>query len=386
MQFTSGQHPAGSTRMRFLVVLFAPVVLLAGYASLGRAASPATRPAEKASPARSPEAEFQRRLVGLDSKDVKGHYQLAEWARDHRLYRRALKQAQYVLRLEPEHENARLLYRLVSDELQRESQNVTEPAAEEQGDTEFLSDVDIQKLRFAELLNDSADPIAPRESEGGRPAPRGTEEFVRVYFEDKVLRDFLDAMSGHPDFDTRDERASFLELSPTKQLQLIRLHTGTRFADRITILTDPLVFRRFKRVLPIVMAGCGTSGCHGGPEAHGYRLRTGRPRSAENLYTHFFILNQAHKGNLQLVDRANPEESLILQYGLPSSQAKLTHPKEIPAMFPRGREDVRYQIVRDWIEMLQMPEPRTGVTLPGYSEPRPPMLGSPTTAPATAPQ
>lgn len=262
---------------------------------------------------------------------------------------------------------------------------------------ELLTPEQIQKLKFAEFLGRqerrSPLPRATRRARPGQPAPppppgvaRRTsqglrEEFLQVRFEGDVLNLFLDRMSGHTDFSAREDRTAFLSLSPTRQTQLIREHTGNAYQDRINIINDPLVFRQFERVLPMVLSGCATSACHGGPQAQGWRLRTARPRTDLNLYSNFIVLSHSGRGNQRLIDRAKPQDSLLLQYGLPLRQATFQHPQVIPVVYPRGFDDVRYQTILTWIESLTIPEPRTGVTLPGYPEPPPPQIGG-TPAPA----
>ena len=45
--------------------------------------------------------EYQDRRDRLGANDVAGHYALAEWCRDHKLYQQLWREAAYVLRLEP---------------------------------------------------------------------------------------------------------------------------------------------------------------------------------------------------------------------------------------------------------------------------------------------
>lgn len=382
-----------SSTGRLLIGVLSCLTLAVPLLVLGQATRP-EKPRLDASPVEL-RREYQDRFGKLKADDVEGHYALAEWCREHRLYRSLLKQAQYVLQLEPDNENARLLYRVAVDALKAQNTQ-TRPAegaaAAESIDGELLGPQQIQQLKYAEFLPpDETRPSLPIHGRVRR-ADRG--ESFKVRFAGSVLNDFLDYMSGHPDFRSRENRTAFLSLAPTRQAQLIREHSGNRFEDDIEIITNPLVFQQFERVLPMVMSGCATSSCHGGAGAESWRLRTARPRTDLNLYTNFLIVNRVREGGHRLVNRAKPEESLLLQYGLPPRQALFQHPEEIAVMFPRGREDARYRTILMWIENLRMPEPRTGVALPGYPEPPPPQLGgtpatqepaNAQTAPAPAP-
>lgn len=343
----------------------------------------ATRPAEDV------QQEYRQRFSALEAKDIKGHYALAEWCREQGQYRLLLRQVDYVLSLDADHENARLLRRIALREINRRPDEKAADGragaeAEDASDGEYLTPAQIQKLRFAEfmrptddvfrLLDEEEDLIGRRDDDDKR-MRTGPREFLQVRFESGVLHDFLDQMAGHPDFSGREARIRFMKLTPTQQLQLIRHHTGDKYAKRIAIGSDPLVIREFRKVLPIALAGCGTSACHGGPEAKGFRLRVGRPDTDANLYTNFMILNRVTKGKDRLVNRTKPEDSLLLEFGLPTRYAEKIHPVEIPELYPRGPEDPRYQTVIQWVEKLMVPMPRTGVSLPGYPEPPPPGTG-----------
>lgn len=401
---------AGSTS-RFCVLAGAGLLCLLSISFLGAAQEPPPVAAPVSpSDGRSPldlRREYRQRQLQLEADDLDGHYALAEWCSENRLYESLLRQARYVLQLDPDHPEAQALYRLAVERLRGQNRNVRPGDGQPETDTfsgELLTRRQIQKLKFAEFLDaEEFRPLlpnregarAPRLLRGrrGRPTvpvpprvPPGEritgrlpatmqEEFLQVRFDGEVLNDFLDRMSGAPDFSTREDRVAFLTLSPTRQVQLIRQYTGNAFQERIQIVNDPLVFRQFERVLPIVMSGCGTTACHGGPGAEGWRLRTARPRTDLNLYTNFLILNRVQRDHRPLVNRGKPEDSLLVQYGLPPQMAAYQHPQEISPAFPSGFDDLRYQTVLTWIESLSLPAPRTGVELPGYPEPPPPQIG-----------
>ena len=78
-------------------------------------------------------------------------------------------------------------------------------------------------------------------------------------------------------------------------------------------------------------------------------------------YTNFYILQQHVKqapqqagpfgrGELRMLDRARPEQSLLVQYLLPPTIAEHDHPHVAGyrAFFP-NREDARYRRMIDWI-------------------------------------
>jgi len=130
-----------------------------------------------------------------------------------------------------------------------------------------------------------------------------------------------------------------------------------KYADQIRIVDDPAVFREFRRVvLPEVMKGCATPACHGGSVSKGFRLVNEPRHATQALYTNFFILQWATgKDGRPVIDRKEPEGSLLLQYLLPAGEAQVSHP---PAQVPikpivRGRNDRTYRAILDWIRSLR---------------------------------
>jgi hypothetical protein len=105
-------------------------------------------------------------------------------------------------------------------------------------------------------------------------------------------------------------------------------------------------------------------------------------------YTNFYILQQHVKqapqqpgpfgrGELRMIDRARPDQSLLVQYMLPPTIAEHDHP-QVPGYRPivRGREDPVYLRTIDWIgKSLEPVEPDYGIDY------RPP-VGRATTEPA----
>ena len=87
----------------------------------------------------------------------------------------------------------------------------------------------------------------------------------------------------------------------------------------------------FKTVVwPILAESCATSQCHGGANAGGrLRLFNAQLDDPRILYTNFYILHALSENGLKMLDRANKEDSLLLQYGLPRDIAKAPHPEKM---------------------------------------------------------
>jgi len=355
-------------------------VLLSGLALVAAAAMSVAQgqPAGGAAsrPATEVAREYQRRFAKLAPDDAKGHYGLAEWCHQQRRYGLLLWQADYVLKLDPEHVEAKLLRSIALRQLKEQGREGLEDpggAPPRPGGKRILPDElrelfvtqqDVRKLRWAEFRDRPA---------GDRRLPPDQREGARVKFGKGVLTDFLDAMAGDRDFTGKANRRRFLRLPQMDQLQLIRYYKGDAYADRIEIASNPLVFRKFKDVLPIVQQGCGANNCHGGNvPAKPFGFRNSPLLPELSLYTNFLILDRVRLGKADLVNRTKPEDSLLLQYGLPELFAERMHPTEIKPLFLRGPRDRKYQTVLGWIQSLRDPRPRTGVKLKGYPEPPPP--------------
>ncbi len=247
-----------------------------------------------------------------------------------------------------------------------------------------VSDADIQRLRLAELRLD------------------GPAEVVRVRFLRKARQrdlplEVLDTLRRRSDFRPAWEDVLTRGL-PHEKLQLIVRLTGTEHAERIAVDSDPAVFDAFRRrVLPLVNRGCARSGCHGGKGAREFRFPVGSSGSDTYAYTAFVLLDQMQTAHGPLVNRANPEESVLLTYMLPPEATDRGHPPvgRGPAFKPvvRSRDDRLYAAVLEWIDQLAVPRPEYGLA---YENPyagrrsraaKAPadVESSPATRPATAP-
>ncbi len=353
-----------SRSTRFLRATSRPVLWLALLATVPTlVAQDAAKPGPK--PDSTLSAQYEERFAELNADDVKGHFALAQWCNEQGQYELAVKQSEYVLKLDPKHEGARRLSAAASRNVEaiRGGKTVRRrpPTAGEAG---LISKEDVQKLRFLEMLDYQAERIDP-----------AWRESLAVRFEKGVLIEFLDTMGDSPEFAGRANRQRFLSLTPTQQVQVIRQFTGLTYQPKIEIPSDPLVFRRFKPVAAIIERGCSTRDCHGGEKpAKPFGWRGHYLYPEQSLYTQFLILDRGVLGRERLIDRAQPADSLILQYGLPARVPHKPHPgnMEFKPLYPQGLDDPGYRMVHDWIEMLRVPRPVNGINLEGYPEPPPP--------------
>lgn len=215
-----------------------------------------------------------------------------------------------------------------------------------------ISPRDIQRVRMSELPLD------------------GPPQRVRVRFSrppgaldlEELVRDDLETMSVQE----THWRRTLQRGQPHEKLQLILKYTGDKYADWIEIRSDPAplaVFRR--RVLPL-LRGCARSGCHGGDEAVRLRLPLGSGPSEAQVYTTFVLLDRLRTRHGPLIDREQPEASLLLDYMLPASQTARPHPQTARPWTPplKGPGDRNYEAIVEWIASLRTPHPDYKLTYP----------------------
>jgi hypothetical protein len=202
----------------------------------------------------------------------------------------------------------------------------------------------------------------------------------RIRFANRVIQRYVEA---RPDLTFRGFNS---QPDVTKALTILANGSQEERAD-IEIATDPISLAVFKRdVHPAILQGCATSACHGSDDASanaGFRLYTD-DRSDETIYTNFHTLVKTTVGidnpsgsafggpavvERRLIDRQNPDASLLLEYMLPREQADVPHPEVegLRPMVPTDRAPL-YQGVRRWIN-AGLKKGVTGYGFEGEAEP-----------------
>jgi hypothetical protein len=116
---------------------------------------------------------------------------------------------------------------------------------------------------------------------------------------------------------------------------------------------------------------------HFGPDAEGtgpkLPLVRGRRNGVAEAYTNLYVLNAYEDGlGVPMIDRINPAESLLLQWGLPRERATHPAPEGVEGWEPafRSVDDARFQTLVDWIRSLfPNPPDKYGFTFePGQTD------------------
>ena len=280
-----------------------------------------------------------------EDDDVGDYLELLSWCKEHGLFQQAAQIAQRILKKKPDNARAQLDLIWAQEHLNsRDKASALDQSTAVQD--WLLSKADIQKIRFALV------------------ATHGVADKVSVVFRNKALARFLQDPAGGGAFD-RDQRGAFMRRRKHVQLQTIKRTTGSKYQKDTEIRTDPQVIRQFrKRVLPVAIRSCGTVQCHGG-EAGDFKLRSGKRSSTSHLYTNFYLLDTYGSGNNRLIDRARPQESLLLVYGLRTGLvAGADHPVPIGKLPFKSLSDRRYRQVLRWIDLLEPTRPDYGISVP----------------------
>ncbi|MCP4379141.1 MAG: tetratricopeptide repeat protein [bacterium] len=288
-------------------------------------------------------AEYSKRRAAIASGDAKGYLSLGKWAYEKKLLREAKVVLGKALEIDPQLEEAAKL--ITEIETKNSSDNVGTAGSQD----EYLLPVeDVYRIRLEEFNTE--------------------KDTVRVKFRNNVLKRFVTAMAGRDDFkeDMRFGR-KFMGYSPIKKLRYI-LDPGRDITPAILatlkkdiiIETDPSAMKVFRvKIWPIVKKNCASTACHGAPAGRGkLKLFNIPARDARSTYTNFIILaGKTAKSGGRVLDRDNPEESLLLEYLLPKTLVKHSHlkMKKPPRVLFRNREQGVYKIMHKWISSLSGP-------------------------------
>ena len=224
------------------------------------------------------------------------------------------------------------------------------------GDGSFLNEEQINTIRQAELQPGDGT---------GRTRPR-------ILFRDDVLKRYVESQKNMTfrDFNARGD--------VEKAAAILGGGDEAMRAD-VRVNSDPTaVLDYLRNVEPFVLNGCATSGCHGGSNAGAFVLYRA-PRSEAASYTNFFLLNTYVKsiadpaggafggGEVvrRMVDRVQPENSLLLGYLLPPDKSPLPHPAvDGYRGLVETAQNPNYVAARNWIENV-LPEGSQTAGLPG---------------------
>lgn len=298
--------------------------------------------------------QFNDRLAKLAPTDVQGRLALAQEAFEQKQYVLAREAAVSAQTVDPNSADAASMLEIIRSQMRLEAAKNRPPepvkpageAATQPGATQPTTG---PKVLSAEQVN------AMRQAE-----LRPEDTSVRINIDADLKKRFATLTGMKPQ-----------EINAMKQPELaaLILKQGTpEMRKDVKILSDPPSMMNFRtKVQPFVLQSCGTTGCHGTRSPQKFALVDPADTEAA-AYTNFYILQKYIKqlpqsgndvfgrGELRMIDRQSPADSMLLQYALPVATATYDHPevRDYRAAL-RGLSDPRYKIISDWISKSLSP-------------------------------
>ena len=300
--------------------------------------------------------QYNARHAKLSATDVKGRIELANWANENQRVDLAIAALQEARQIDPTNREAALA--LDADQRQMDldqaggnKKPTSAPTPGAPGVAAAGPAVAAKPPEHRLLNADEINIIKQKEM-------FADDAKVKVRFDNGVLKKYLDA--GDKD------AVAFNALSPAQQATAILTDGDPKTFKDVHILTDPTPLADFKlKIQPIVALGCASSACHGGNKGGNFSLYPGD--SVAGTYSNFYILQTYSKTidgvKYLALDRDVPDNSLVLQFGLPATIGKPPHPK-VPGWKPRFRTagDQAYLDIYTWLnKSLRLPQPDYGI-------------------------
>ncbi|MFK7961278.1 MAG: hypothetical protein AB8G96_12230 [Phycisphaerales bacterium] len=162
----------------------------------------------------------------------------------------------------------------------------------------------------------------------------------------------------------RRDRARLHRLEPMELVEIMFTLRARDLYPEIKVIDEPASLVRFRRDVhdTYVQNTCGA--CHGDPGAGRFRLHTRNARDPRARMTNLLILERLDLGSAgKLIDYDRPEDSLLIQYGLPRDQARNPHPPVdgFRAAF-RNRDARQISETIRWIQTMYRPRPEYPVS------------------------
>jgi tetratricopeptide (TPR) repeat protein len=298
-----------------------------------------------------------------DKKAANAHFDKAKAFYDQKKYAEAQAENDQALKLDPVNVNAVLLQGLLKNALSGAATAATDSGT-------GGGPVKIPLLTPAQINVIKVLELGPADTRVvGRIDPKVLEDF----WQNIIVKD-VTAVSTKAVHDAFVNSANFVG-----QVRRIRESRDPKYIEQISLTTDPATFVAYRaNVQTFVLQNCATAECHS-ERGQGGNFRLFNPASSsEQQYTNFYILLQYANADGQMIDRANPDKSLIFQYALPWANASAKHPK-VDVRKLSGPNDARIRALAVWMNALAFPKPNY---LINYAVPgAPPPASHPTTAP-----
>jgi len=314
---------------------------------------------------------FKEKRAALDDDDAEGRFNLARWAfrtETETGYRLALTELSALTAGDPANQQARLLKRLVEQRLaalEAIEEDEAAPTTPETGPTttpdqpaaapdqpKMLTEEQRNLLKVYEVnLKDEPRIVIPRNV---------IDDFLTDYRATAALGPYAD----------RQGQARFRNLEGYEQLAVMFDAQARPLYGKVQIRDEPEPLQTFRaRINPRYVVAYFAR--HFGQQpVPGVNLITLAPNSEPAAYTNFLMLHRADQDGLRFIDRDRPDQSLLLQWGLPRDEAIYPAPEDARNWRPyfTGRDDQRFIDMLQWVQQLYRPSPNYPID---YTPPSP---------------
>ncbi len=307
----------------------------------------------------TPTDEYKARLAKIDKTSAAARYKLGRWAYSQKLYDLAVKELETALKIKPDHAEAKLMLPIAQAKA-KAAEGGDEEGGDENGKKDDTKTGDEKKID--KLLIPSEDIYRLRLLELKRTYRNDRlviTERTPIQFRDKVLRRFINAWQGRGIFEQKNADRKFLAAGNRAQAayMLEVLPVDSPLLNDIRVTRDPEFIIQFERtVWPLVkniLPGAFSKEGHAGLRLIGVQTRD--PRL---IYSNFVLLDGYTKGRWRMIDRGDPQKSLLLNWGLPRDLTKIKNPQENYTPVFKSRDDAQYKRVFQWISNLETPHPK----------------------------
>jgi len=184
--------------------------------------------------------------------------------------------------------------------------------------------------------------------------------------------------------ESSDARNELFRADPLKIVRLLFDLKARDLYDQIQIGSEPYALNLFRQRVhnAWLIGNCATSKCHGGVDAGRFFLHNRNYKNTEVRYTNLLLLERTRiEGKPPLIDWDKPLDSLIIQYALPRTEARLPHPEVDgwkPVFLPVNKKLL--EEFEGWVRAMYKPRPDYPIKF------SPPQLKAPDHAPPEGPR
>ncbi len=312
---------------------------------------------------------YQQRKADLDPTDFDAGYGLAYFLFENKMYSAAKTELAELAKRFPDNDQIARLETVIDQRVKlladpggtvpvRPAARPTQPAGDQAEqpapEDQLLTTEQVNLIRLWEL---------PADLLGTQP---------RITIPKDAIREFLDVYRDHDRVPKgRTAQRDFLALKGYEQLDLLFQLRAREFYQDVIVRDDPPALAPFRRIINPTYVARFFRRHFGTGQVPDFYLIGRNPNGVAEAYTNFYILSETNINGAPMINRAEPEKSLLLQWGLPRDAASFPAP-DVPGwrpFFAAGLDDPRFLEYVRWIQRLFNPKPNYGIS---FTLPQPP--------------